>query len=187
MCRIGPTFLDLLIIILVTKSVKQDVLDELQGLKLRATVPRVKILEIFYSERRRKTARARSADGRSEPVHFSVDDMFKRLIEQNTDVGLATVYRVMQQFEEAGLLSSSRFDADRVVYELNEGRPHDHIVCMMCGRVDEFYDTAMVARQKAVAEGLGYMLHNHQLALYGICSACQAKTGKPAKGKRSSA
>lgn len=168
---------------MVTKSVKQEVLDELQGLNLRATAPRVAILEIFYSARRRKAARPSAAGDRTSPIHFSVDDMYKRLIEQRVDVGLATVYRVMQQFEESGLLSSSRFDADRVVYELNEGRPHDHIVCLTCGRVDEFHDALMVARQKAVADGMGYLLHNHQLALYGVCADCQSRAGKPVKGK----
>ncbi|SHH81002.1 Fur family transcriptional regulator, ferric uptake regulator [Pollutimonas bauzanensis] len=163
---------------------KQDIREELLSLNMRATVPRVAILEIFRDEQRRKTDKAKLSGERPQAVHFSTDEMFKLLIGRKIDVGLATVYRVMQQFEEAGVLSSSRFDAERVTYELNEGRPHDHIVCSVCGRVDEFYDKAMIARQKAVADDLGYMLQNHQLALYGICSVCQSKMGAATvKGK----
>ena len=155
------------------KTATRDVRTELMGLNLRPTVPRLAILEVFHQEQDQRAAQAEASGERLEVVHFSADEMFKRLIERKIDVGLATVYRVMQQFEEAGVLCSSRFDSGRVTYELNDGRPHDHIVCMTCGRVDEFHDRAMVARQKAVAHDLGYLLHNHQLSLYGICSACQ--------------
>lgn len=143
------------------------------------------ILEIFRAEQDRIEAHAAKTGERPGVVHFSADEMFKRLIDRKVDVGLATVYRVMQQFEEIGILSSSRFDAERVTYELNQGRPHDHIVCINCGRVDEFHDQIMLARQRAVADGLGYLLHNHQLALYGICPACQQKMSPASKDKGS--
>lgn len=158
-------------------STNQQILDELASLRLRATVPRIAILEIFRADQEKAEKEAARTGGRPSVVHLSVDEMFKRLIDRKVDVGLATVYRVMQQFEEAGILSSSRFDSERVTYELNQGRPHDHLVCMNCGRVDEFYDQVMVARQKTIAENLGYLLNNHQLALYGICPACQGKMG----------
>ncbi|WP_306430687.1 Fur family transcriptional regulator [Bordetella genomosp. 10] len=151
--------------------------EELLSLGMRATVPRVAILEIFQAEQEKRAHAAATSGQRQESVHFSADEMFKRLIDGRIDVGLATVYRVMQQFEEAGVLRSSRFDAERVTYELNEGRPHDHIVCINCGRVDEFYDKIMVSRQKSVAEELGYLLHDHQLALYGICPECRNRMG----------
>lgn len=146
-------------------------------------MPRVKVLEIFRSEERRRQTRKGEVKSKSEPVHFSADELFKRLIGLKVDVGLATVYRVLQQFEKVGILSSTRFDAERVVYEINEGKQHDHVVCLSCGRVDEFYDPTIAARQKAVAEELGYLLHNHQLALYGICPDCRTKMKKAPKAK----
>jgi Fur family ferric uptake transcriptional regulator len=164
-------------------STYQQILDELASLRLRATAPRVAILEIFRADQEKMETEAASSGEPPRAVHLNVDEMFKRLIDRKIDVGLATVYRVMQQFEEAGILSSSRFDSERVTYELNRGRPHDHLVCMNCGRVDEFYDPVMVARQKTVAENRGYLLNNHQLALYGICPACQTKMGGSPKSK----
>lgn len=167
-------------------TTKEQIREEILGLGMRATVPRIAILEVFRSEQQQRAEQAAAAGEKQEVVHFNVDEMFKRLIERKVDVGIATVYRVMQQFEAAGVLSSSRFDAERVTYELNEGRPHDHFVCTNCGRVDEFYDPVVVARHKVIADNLGYMLHNHQLALYGICGACQKKMAAPArKGKTS--
>lgn len=156
-------------------TISKQIREELTSIGLRATVPRVAILEVFRDEQQRQAERAEALGEKPSVVHFSADEMFKRLVSRNVDVGIATVYRVMQQFEEAGVLSSSRFDTERVTYELNEGRPHDHMVCMNCGRVDEFNDAVIVARHKIVAQGLGYILHNHQLALYGICPTCQAK------------
>lgn len=154
-------------------SVQSEILDELKRVNMRATVPRVKVLEIFRSEEKRKANRKSAA--RSEPVHFSVDELFRRLVENKIDVGLATVYRVLQQFEKVGILCSTRFDSERVVYEINEGRQHDHIVCLSCGRVDEFFDPTIAARQKAMAEELGYLIANHQLAIYGYCTNCRPK------------
>lgn len=159
-------------------TLKQAILDELSSLNLRATAPRVAILEIFHEEQARQTKAVQGTQARPSVAHFSADEMYRRLLESKVEVGLATVYRVMQQFEEAGVLSSSRFDAERT-YELNEGHPHEHIVCLTCGRIDEFYDRAMIARHTAVANQMGYLLQRHALALYGICPACQAKARAP--------
>lgn len=134
--------------------------DELKNVGLKATVARVKVLEIFHS---------------SDTGHLSAEEVFRQLLEQGIDVGLATVYRVLAQFEEVGILSKSTFDATRVIYELNKGKHHDHIVCLGCGRVDEFYDGVIEARQKMVADTLGYMLSEHQLSLYGYCKNCRPK------------
>ena len=141
-----------------------EALDELKNAGLKATISRVKILEIFYS---------------SDVIHLSVDEVHRQLVEQQMDVGLATVYRVLAQFEEVGILSKSTFDASKVIYELNKGRHHDHIVCLGCGRVDEFHDPVIEARQKMAADGLGYMLSEHQLSLYGYCKDCRPKSSKP--------
>jgi Fur family transcriptional regulator, ferric uptake regulator len=166
-------------------SLKDRIRDELLGMNMRATAPRVAILEIFREEQERMTTEAADKDVRPAVPHFSADEMFRRLVERNVDVGVATVYRVMQQFEEAGLLTSSHFDTERVTYELNDGHPHDHMVCIMCGRVDEFHDTPMIGRHKVVANQLGYLLQRHALALYGICPVCQAKMKESAKADES--
>lgn len=162
-------------------SLKEQIREELLSLNMRATTPRVAILEVFHEEQQRMAAEAEQGGDRAAVVHFSADEMFKRLVERKVDVGIATVYRVMQQFEEAGVLASSHFDTERVTYELNVGRPHDHMVCVICGRVDEFYDTPMIARHNAVANQLGYILQRHALALYGICPTCQQR-GKASAG-----
>lgn len=159
----------------MSTALKDQIRAELLSLNLRVTAPRVAILEIFHETQQRMSAAAESSGERPAVAHFSADDMFRRLLEHNVDVGIATVYRVMQQFEEAGVLSSSRFDTERVTYELNAGHPHDHMVCITCGRVDEFHDAPMIARHKAVANQLGYILQRHALALYGVCPACQGK------------
>lgn len=130
---------------------------------LKATLPRLKVLEVFRSSKTR---------------HLSADDVFRKLIESEGDVGLATVYRVLSQLEQAGLIERSAFSEERAVYELNEGSHHDHLVCINCGRVDEFNDTTIEARQEAVARQHGYVLTDHRLALYGLCPKCA-----PAKGK----
>jgi Fur family transcriptional regulator, ferric uptake regulator len=124
---------------------------------LKATLPRLKVLEVFRTSKTR---------------HLSADDVFRKLMEHDSDVGLATVYRVLSQLEQAGLIERSAFSEDRAVYELNEGSHHDHLVCINCGRVDEFTDTTIEARQQAVANQHGYVLTDHRLALYGLCPKC---------------
>jgi Fur family ferric uptake transcriptional regulator len=131
------------------------------GLKstgLKATLPRLKILEIF--QRNAQEGRAR---------HMSAEDVYKALLAERLDVGLATVYRVLTQFEQAGLLARSHFEAGRAVFELNEGTHHDHLVCLTCGRIEEFFDAEIERRQKKIAAERGFRLHDHALALYGDC------------------
>jgi Fur family ferric uptake transcriptional regulator len=126
---------------------------------LKATAPRLKILEIFQKR-----------SGESDSVrHMSAEDVYRALVAEHVDVGLATVYRVLTQFEQAGLLVRRHFEAGRAVFELNEGAHHDHLVCLTCGRVEEFVDPEIEARQKAVALERGFELQDHSLALYGVC------------------
>jgi len=129
--------------------------DELKSSGLKATLPRIKILEVFQ---------------RSTLRHMTAEDVFKALLTEGADIGLATVYRVLMQFEQAGLLTRSHFESGKSVFELNEGQHHDHLVCLNCGRVEEFYDAEIEARQRAVAESRGYALREHTLALYAECN-----------------
>ncbi len=122
---------------------------------LKATLPRRKILELF------ETSKVR---------HLSAEDVYKALLTEGIDVGLATVYRVLTQFEQAGLLSRQHFEAGKAVYELNEGGHHDHLVCLQCGRVEEFYDSDIEKRQSEVARQRGFQLRGHSLALYAECT-----------------
>lgn len=126
---------------------------------LKATLPRLKILEIFQ-----RTALE------SGTRHMSAEDVYKALLAENLDVGLATVYRVLTQFEQAGLLSRNHFESGRAVFELNEGRHHDHLVCLTCGRVEEFVDSEIEKRQSRIAVERGFRLQEHALALYGECT-----------------
>jgi Fur family ferric uptake transcriptional regulator len=129
--------------------------DELKSSGLKATLPRIKILEVFQHTALR---------------HMSAEDVYKALLAEGADVGLATVYRVLMQFEQAGLLTRSHFESGRSVFELNAGQHHDHLVCLTCGRVEEFYDAEIEARQRAVAQTRGFTLQDHSLALYAACS-----------------
>ena len=101
--------------------------------------------------------------------HLSAEDVYKALIAESIDVGLATVYRVLTQFEQAGLLSRQNFEHGKAVFELNQGGHHDHLVCLQCGRVEEFYDADIERRQTEVARQRGFRLHGHSLALYADC------------------
>ena len=125
--------------------------DELKNSGLKATLPRIKVLEVFQ---------------RGPQRHMSAEDVYKHLLADGADVGLATVYRVLMQFEQAGILSRNHFEAGKAVFELNEGKHHDHLVCMDCGRVEEFFDSEIEKRQKAVAVARGFELQDHSLALY---------------------
>jgi Fur family ferric uptake transcriptional regulator len=131
---------------------------ELKSSGLKATLPRLKILEVFQ--------RAAASGVR----HLSAEDVYKSLIADHLDVGLATVYRVLQQFEQAGLLLRSHFEQGRAVFELNEGSHHDHLVCLTCGRVEEFVDGEIEQRQHKIAQAHGFQLQDHALALYGVCT-----------------
>ncbi len=132
---------------------------ELRKAGLKVTLPRMKILDILeYTGSR----------------HQSAEDVYKALLDTGEDIGLATVYRVLTQFEAAGLVTRHHFEGGHSVFELNEGSHHDHIVCVKCGKVDEFIDETIEKRQQAIAKGLGYELTDHCLYMYGICEKCQA-------------
>jgi len=122
---------------------------------LKATLPRLKILEIFQNGKQR---------------HMSAEDVYRELLAESHDIGLATVYRVLTQFEQAGLLKRSNFESGKAVFELNEGQHHDHLICLQCGRVEEFYDPEIEKRQQKIAKDRGFVLQDHALSLYGICN-----------------
>ncbi len=129
-------------------------IDELKSTGLKATLPRLKILEIFQ---------------KGEQRHMTAEDVFRALLGDQSDVGLATVYRVLTQFEQAGILSRSHFESGKAVYELDEGQHHDHLVCLDCGKVEEFYDAEIEKRQQAVAKVKGFTIADHALSLYANC------------------
>ena len=106
---------------------------------------------------------------------MSADDVYKALLAEDMDVGLATVYRVLTQFETAGILIRHHFDTDYATFELDDGYHHDHLVCLKCGAVEEFVDREIEERQNEIAKRFGFKLESHSLSLYGICSACQKK------------
>jgi Fur family transcriptional regulator, ferric uptake regulator len=129
----------------------------LRSAGLKSTAPRKLILDIIRSSHSR---------------HLTVEDVYRQIQHHGSDVGLATVYRVLSQLEGAGLLSRNAFDGGRVVYELNEGHSHDHLICLGCGRVDEFKSDVIDAVQQEIAAMQGYRLTDHRLALYGQCPDC---------------
>ena len=118
--------------------------------------------------------------------HLTAEDVYKKLLAENLDVGLATVYRVLTQFETAGLLVRRHLGTDLATYELDNGEHHDHIVCVRCGKIEEFVDSEIENRQKAIAEKLGFELQGHSLSLYGLCAGCRkkAKNEKTQETKR---
>ncbi len=135
-------------------------IDELKSTGLKATLPRLKILEIFQKGAQR---------------HMTAEDVYRVLLEERTDIGLATVYRVLTQFEQASLLTRSNFESGKAVYELNEGQHHDHFVCTRCGKVEEFYDPEIEKRQQLIAQNKGWEVEDHAMALYGRCASCAQK------------
>ncbi len=141
-----------------------NTLDELKNTGLKATGPRLKILEVFQSANQR---------------HLSAEDVYRLLLDDKADIGLATVYRVLMQFEQAGLLLRSNFESGKAVYELDAGQHHDHLVCLDCGRVEEFMDAEIERRQHDIASSRGFKLQEHALALYAHCTRkdCQYRGG----------
>lgn len=133
---------------------------ELRNAGLKVTLPRVKILQILEN---------------SDTKHLSAEDVYKALIEADEDVGLATVYRVLTQFETAGLVMRHHFEGGHSVFELTSMEHHDHIVCNKCGRVEEFFDELIEAQQEKIAEKYGFKITDHSLYLYGLCKTCQAE------------
>ena len=135
-------------------------IEELKSTGLKATLPRLKILEVFQNAKQR---------------HMTAEDVYRVLLEERSDIGLATVYRVLMQFEQAGLLVRSNFDGGKAIYELDEGQHHDHFVCTACGKVEEFFDPEIEKRQQIIAKAKGWVVRDHTMALYGHCAEC-AKT-----------
>ena len=129
--------------------------DEIKSSGLKAT-----FLEVFQQTARR---------------HMTAEDVYKALLTDNADIGLATVYRVLMQFEQAGLLTRSNFESGKAVFELNEGQHHDHLVCLDCGRVEEFFDPQIEQRQREVTIARGFELQEHSLALYARCTKTQCE------------
>jgi len=134
--------------------------DGLKNAGLKATLPRLKILELFQG---------------SEQRHLSAEEVFRTLLLEHTDIGLATVYRVLTQFEQAGILSRSHFESGKAIYELKEGQHHDHLICTECGKVEEFFDAEIEQRQQTIAAQLGWLMQDHAMSLYGLCQACQTR------------
>jgi Fur family ferric uptake transcriptional regulator len=144
-----------------------NTIDELKSTGLTATLPRLKVLEIFQKGGQR---------------HMSAEDVFRSLLLERSDVGLATVYRVLTQFEQAGILTRSNFEGGKAVYELNEGQHHDHLVCLDCGKVEEFFDAQIEDRQNAVAKAKGFMIAEHALSLYAHCTKSPCPN-RPSSGR----
>jgi Fur family ferric uptake transcriptional regulator len=139
---------------------------DLKSAGLKATAPRLKIINLFESSKVR---------------HLTAEDVYKQLVSEGLDIGLATVYRVLTQFEQAGLLVRHHFESGKAVFELNEGHHHDHLVCMSCGRVEEFYDPDIEKRQMKIAKDRGFEIREHALYLYAECVKARCpyrKTGQ---------
>jgi len=128
---------------------------DLKTIGLKATTPRLRILELFE---------------KSTVRHLSAEDVYRLLMTDGMDVGLATVYRVLTQFEQAGLLKRHHFESGKAVFELNDSSHHDHLVCLQCGRVEEFYDAEIEKRQGRIAKERGFAIRDHSLALYADCT-----------------
>ena len=136
---------------------------DLKSMGLKATFPRLKILELFE---------------KSEIRHLTAEDVYRLLLAENMDIGLATVYRALTQFEQAGLLERHHFESGKAVFEINVGRHHDHLVCVNCGRVEEFFDAEIERRQIKIAKERGFTIQEHALYLYAECNnpACQHRS-----------
>ncbi len=137
---------------------------DLNSAGLKATLPRLSIINLFESSTLR---------------HMTAEDVYRQLRSEGLDVGLATVYRVLTQFERAGLLSRHHFESGKAVYELNRGKHHDHLVCLQCGRVEEFYDAEIEQRQQRIARERGFEISEHALYLYADCTKPGCPHRKP--------
>ncbi|MDR1648245.1 MAG: ferric iron uptake transcriptional regulator [Zoogloeaceae bacterium] len=144
--------------------------NDLREKGLRATFPRLKILELFE---------------KSEVRHLGAEDVYRLLLAEGMDIGIATVYRVLTQFEQAGFLVRHFFESGKAVFEINEGQHHDHLVCIDCGRVEEFYDPEIERRQKKIAVERGFEIVEHALYLYASCTKPECPNRKPVRGSKS--
>ena len=127
---------------------------DLKNIGLKATLPRLKILDLFEN---------------SNVRHLTAEDVYKLLLGENMEIGLATIYRVLTQFEQAGILIRHHFESGKAVFELNQGAHHDHLVCLQCGKVEEFVDAEIERRQTKIAKERGFAIHEHSLQLYAEC------------------
>lgn len=136
---------------------------QLREAGLKITVPRMRVLHILEQ---------------SKEHHLSAEDVYKALLDSGEDVGLATVYRVLTQFEAAGLVTRHNFEGGYSVFELSQADHHDHLVCLSCGRVEEFVDEIIEQRQQLIAEQVGFKMSDHALNIYGVCASCQARNSQ---------
>ena len=130
---------------------------DLKKAGLKATLPRLRILDILEA---------------SEERHMSAEDVYKALLDSGEDIGIATVYRVLTQFESAGLLTRHHFEGAQSIFELDAGKHHDHILCVKCGRIEEFVDEVIEQRQRKIAQEKGFTITDHSLYIYGVCAIC---------------
>ncbi|MEI7429647.1 MAG: ferric iron uptake transcriptional regulator [Betaproteobacteria bacterium] len=138
--------------------------DNLKSMGLKATLPRLKILDLFQN---------------TEIRHLSADDVYQMLLSENLDIGLATVYRALTQFEQAGLLERHHFESGKAVFEIKTNQHHDHLVCINCGKVEEFHDEEIERRQKKISKERGFTIQEHSLNLYAECHKEQCKHRQP--------
>jgi len=127
---------------------------DLKSIGLKATLPRLKILNLFETSKER---------------HLTAEDVYKVLLSEGMEIGLATIYRVLTQFEQAGLLTRHHFESGKAVFELNQGGHHDHLVCVQCGHVEEFFDSEIERRQVKIAKERGFNIQEHSLQIYADC------------------
>lgn len=142
---------------------------QIRSLGMKVTGPRLKILNLFETR---------------PEEHLTAEEVYRITLEENLNIGVATVYRVLSQFEEAGILQRHHFETGKAVYELNCGDHHDHIVCLECGRITEFFDREIEELQDRVAEQNGYRIVDHALYLYGVCSECADKVNNNRRRRR---
>ena len=140
---------------------------DIRKVGLKVTLPRLKILEMLEA---------------GDTRHMSAEDLYRALLDSGEEIGPATVYRVLTQFESAGLVNRLNFESGHSVFEINQGAHHDHMLCVKCGRVDEFMDDAIEARQASIAQRMGYEMTDHSLYIYGICPDCRHKPSAAAPG-----
>jgi Fur family ferric uptake transcriptional regulator len=142
---------------------------DLKSIGLKATLPRLKILDLFEQSNKR---------------HMTAEEVYRLLTDDDQDIGLATVYRVLTQFEQAGLLIRHHFDSDRAVFELNQGDHHDHLVCLQCGKVEEFIDAEIEKRQHRIAKERGFAINDHSLQIYADCIKENCPNRKPVTSRQ---
>jgi Fur family ferric uptake transcriptional regulator len=142
---------------------------DLKSIGLKATLPRLKILDLFEQ---------------SDKRHMTAEEVYRLLSDEGQDIGLATVYRVLTQFEQAGLLIRHHFDSDKAVFELNQGDHHDHLVCLQCGKVEEFFDAEIERRQQRIAKERGFAIRDHSLQIYADCVKENCPHRKTGEGRQ---